>query len=177
MLLIFNTLKHLLLSFCFLIGVVSISAAKDIGDIALEDLNGTRHSLDQYIGKGKWTVVNIWGPGCAPCEEELPELVMFHEQNKEARAIVVGIAIDFPSYGYANKDKVIEYVDKFMIDFPVLLSDASISEELDMGVLTGLPTTYVYKPDGELVGMQVGGITSGILDNFINRHIRNNSIK
>jgi len=48
-----------------------------------------------------------------------------------------------------------------------LLSDASISEKIGAGRLEGLPTTYMYTPEGELVGMQVGGITGKILENFI----------
>jgi thiol-disulfide isomerase/thioredoxin len=150
---------------------MSVSAASDIPDLELEDLNGNKQSIDSYIGKGKWTVVNIWGPGCPPCEQELPELVMFHDQNSSSRAIVVGIAISFPSYGYAEVEKVKDYADRFLIDFPVLLSDASVSEKLGNGFLTGLPTTYVYAPDGELVGMHVGAITSEILTNFIDQYI------
>ena len=141
-----------------------------VPDVWLEDVNGIRHNLNEYIGKGKWTALNIWGTRCPPCLEEMPELVHFHDDHKDSTAIVVGVAVDFPSYGYANKDEVRDFMDDHLIEFPVLLSDASISEQIGTGMLVGLPTTYMYTPQGELVGMQVGGITRKILEAFINKH-------
>jgi len=138
-------------------------------DISLKDVNDKTHNLSEFIGKGKWTVLNLWGPGCPPCLEEMPDLVLFHEKHKDDDAIVVGIAIDFPSYGYADKQKVADFLDEYLIDFPVLLSDSHVTEKLGMGVLQGLPTTYMFAPDGEMVGMQVGGITAKILEDFIRK--------
>jgi thiol-disulfide isomerase/thioredoxin len=144
-------------------------------DVVLEGLDGSQHNLNEYIGKGKWTVLNIWGVRCPPCLEEMPELIHFHDDNKDTRAIVVGVAIDFPSYGYARKQEVMEFVSEHLVDFPVLLSDASISEQIGVGLLEGLPTTYLYTPGGELVGMQVGGITGIILDRFIDNYEQKHS--
>lgn len=141
-------------------------------DVLLEDVDGNRHNLNEYIGKGKWTVLNIWGARCPPCLEEMPELIHFHDDHKDSNAIVVGVAIDFPSYGYADKDQVTEFIDDHLVEFPVLLSDASISEKIGAGILEGLPTTYLYTPGGKLVGMQVGGITRNILENFIDKYER-----
>jgi len=52
-------------------------------DLVLPDLEGQSHPLSEYIGKGKWTLVNVWGPRCPPCQEELPELVRFHDDKIE----------------------------------------------------------------------------------------------
>jgi thiol-disulfide isomerase/thioredoxin len=139
-------------------------------DVQLAGLDGDQHNLNQYIGRGKWTVLNIWGTRCPPCLEEIPELIHFHDDHKDTKAIVVGIAIDFPSYGYAKRNEVHEFVSEHLVDFPVLLSDASISEQIGVGILEGLPTTYLYTPQGDLVGMQVGGITRQILEAFIDRY-------
>lgn len=138
-------------------------------DVLLEGLDGNKSNLNEYIGKGKWVVLNIWGTRCPPCLEEIPELIHFHDEHKDSNAIVVGVAIDFPSYGYANKDQVTEFIEDYIIEFPVLLSDASISEKIGAGILEGLPTTYLYTPKGELVAMQVGGITRNMLEAFINK--------
>ena len=139
-------------------------------DVLLEGLDGNRHNLNEYIGKGKWTVLNIWGARCPPCLEEMPELVHFHDDHQDSKAIVVGVAIDFPSYGYANKEEIAEFTEDHLIEFPVLLSDASISEKIGAGRLEGLPTTYLYTPQGKLAGMQIGGITRNILEAFINKY-------
>jgi len=138
-------------------------------DISLKDIDGEQHKVSQYIGHGKWVVLNIWGTRCPPCREEVPELVRFHDEHHDNDAIVVGIAIDFPSYGYANRDQVASFADDYMIDFPILLSDSEITEKLGLGRLEGLPTTYIFNPQGKVVGTQVGGIDQAMLEKFIER--------
>lgn len=139
-------------------------------DIELEGVDGNKRNLNEYIGKGKWTALNIWGARCPPCLEEMPELVHFHDDNKDSKAIVVGVAIDFPSYGYANRQEVITFMEEHLIDFPVLLSDAGIAERIGAGRLEGIPTTYLYTPEGELVAMQIGGVTRNMLEAFIQKY-------
>jgi len=167
---------------CFMISIsvfalLSPRSGLAAPDVWLEGLDDKRYNLNQYIGKGKWTVLNFWGTRCPPCLEEMPELVHFHDDHKDSNAIVVGVAIDFPSFGYARKNEVIAFVDDYLIDYPILLSDASIAEKIGAGMLRGLPTTYLYTPDGELAAMQVGGITRSILETFINKYeSRNNPV-
>lgn len=138
-------------------------------DITLKSIDDSEHKLSEYIGQGQWVVLNIWGTRCPPCREEMPELVRFHDEHQNNDGIVVGIAIDFPSYGYAIKDEVIDFADDYLIDFPILLNDSSITEKIGLGRLEGLPTTYLFNPSGEVVGVQVGGITKKILEDFINK--------
>lgn len=138
-------------------------------DIVLKSIDDSSHKLSEYIGHGKWVVLNIWGTRCPPCREEMPELVRFHDEHKNKDGIVIGIAIDFPSYGYAKQDEVISFADDYLIDFPILLSDSSITEKIGLGRLEGLPTTYLFNPDGQVVGMQVGGISQKILEDFIEK--------
>jgi len=138
-------------------------------DFKIKNIDGSEHTLSEYIGKGKWVVLNIWGTRCPPCREEMPELVRFHDEHKDTDGIVIGIAIDFPSYGYAKKQEVIDFADDYLIDFPLFLSDSTITEKIGVGKLEALPSTYVFNPDGEIVGMQIGGITQKIIEDFINR--------
>ncbi len=129
------------------ISIFSVAQAGPAGPgVWLEGIDGERHNLNDYIGKGKWTVLNIWGTRCPPCLEEMPELVHFHDDYQDSKAIVVGVAIDFPSFGFARKDEVAAFVDDHLIEFPVLLSDAGISEKIGAGRLEGLPTTFLYTP-------------------------------
>jgi len=149
---------------------ISSSAAYAAAPIMLEGTDGKQYEFSEYLGKGKWTVLNIWGTRCPPCREEIPDLVHFHDAHKETDATVVGIAIDFPSYEYAKKNEVLAFADDYMIDFPLMLSDGYITQKLGLGRLEGLPTTYMYTPEGKLVGMQVGGITKEILEKYMKKY-------
>lgn len=157
---------NLVLTVCLLL-FANISSAKSV---MLEGVDGEQHAVNKYIGKGKWTVLNLWGTNCPPCREEMPDLVQFHDTHKDSDAIVVGIAIDFPSYGYAKKEAVVAFADDFLIDFPLLLSDSYVTEKMGLGRLEGLPTTFLYNPNGKLVAKQVGGITKAIIENFIKNY-------
>jgi thiol-disulfide isomerase/thioredoxin len=163
-----QSIHRIIITILFLI-TLSSSNAYASHDIVLKSIDDGSHKLSDYIGHGKWVVLNIWGTRCPPSREEMPELVNFPDEHQGQDAIVVGIAIDFPSYGYANKDEVLAFADDYFIDFPLLLSDASITEKLGLGRLEGLPTTYLFDPDGNLAGMQVGGITKKIIEDFINK--------
>ena len=163
-----QAMQRIILIIPFLLSLASINTYASL-DISLKDINDSQHKLSQYIGHGKWVVLNIWGTRCPPCREEMPELVRFHDEHKDTDGFVVGIAIDFPSYGYANKDEVFAFAEEYFIDFPLLLSDASITEKIGLGRLEGLPTTYLFDPDGNVAGMQVGGITKKIIEDFINK--------
>ena len=152
-----------------LFSLVSMNAHASL-DTSLNSIDDSKHKLSEYIGHGKWVVLNIWGTRCPPCREEMPELVNFHDKHKNDDAIVVGIAIDFPSYGYAKKNEVVSFADDHLIDFPILLSDSTITEKIGLGRLEALPTTYLFDPTGTLVGAQVGAITKKILENFIKKN-------
>ncbi len=144
-----------------------LTALAEAPDFSLKDVDGKTHPLAEYIGNGKWTVLNIWGPRCPPCKEEIPELVFFHEDHEARDAIVLGIALDYPSFGYANAVEVAGFVEEYMVSFPILLSDHTITEQLGAGRLAGVPMTLVYTPKGELVATQLGGITGQLLEDFI----------
>ena len=136
-------------------------------DVPLTGIDGKQHKVSQYIGQGKWVVLNIWGTRCPPCREEMPELVRFHDENNDAGAMILGIAVDFPSYGYADRDEVSQFADDYLIDFPLLLSDASITKKLGLGYLEGLPSTFIFNPKGKVVGKQVGAVTQKMLEAYI----------
>ena len=139
-------------------------------DVTLEGLDGNNHHLDEYVGRGQWVILNIWGPRCPPCLEEMPELISFHEDHRHRDAIVVGMALDFPSFGYAKKGEVARFVDENFVDFPVLLGEGEVVPRLGAGILRGVPTTLVFSPSGKLVAVHVGTVTQEALETFLNNY-------
>jgi len=143
-------------------------------DLSLPDLDGKPHALSEYIGKGKWTIVNVWGPRCPPCQEELPELVRFHDEHYKTDATVLGIALDYPSFGAADPDEVRTFADAYLVSFPILLGNDVMFDKFNAGPLLGMPTTLAYNPEGELVGVQVGAVTRKIIEDFIRKNSSGN---
>jgi len=129
-------------------------------DYSLPDLHGKNHSLADY--KGKWVIVNYWATWCPPCQEEIPDLVEFHDRHKDDDAVVVGI--NFEDIG---EEQLAAFVDSFLISYPILRSEPLAVTPL--GPIPGLPTTYIIAPDGSPVARQVGPVTGKQLDDYIAR--------
>lgn len=91
--------------------------------------------------RGKWLVLNYWATWCAPCRDEMPELVKFQESNTDVQ--VLGIA-----YEDSAIEKLQSFVKDFNINYPILTIDVynppAFAEEGGLG----LPTTIVYNKEG-----------------------------
>lgn len=149
----------------------AFSYAQAAPELILKGLDGQNHSVNEYIGKGKWTIVNIWGPKCPPCIDEIPELQNFHDDHKNKDAIVLGIALDFPSFGPAKERDVLAFSEDYFISFPVLLGDAQSITHLGGGQLRGTPTTLLFDPAGKLRSVQIGQVTQRKLERFIEQRL------
>lgn len=123
----------------------------------LVDSQGKTHRLADY--KGKWVLVNFWATWCPPCLEEIPDLVSLHD-NKKNNLVVLGIAMD-----YRNPKDVLAFVEQQMISYPIILGDYEMAAQI--GVIKGLPTTYLYNPQGKVVAYNVGALSRETVEQYI----------
>ena len=109
-------------------------------EFSLSNLDGEIVTATDF--RGKWLVINYWATWCAPCRDEMPELVKFQSENKE-NVQVIGIA-----YEDAEVQKLKNFAADFEINYPMLTIDIynppAFAEEGGLG----LPTTIVYNPAG-----------------------------
>ena len=148
-------------SLMFMLAVLmALPVAAEKVDFTLKDLDGNPVSLSDY--RGKWVIVNYWATWCPPCQEEIPELVDFHDRHKDSNAVVLGV--NFEDIGV---EQLTSCVDSFLISYPILRSEPLPATPL--GPRPGLPTTYIIAPDGSPVARQVGPITGEQLEEYIER--------
>ena len=129
-------------------------------DFILPDMEDKQHKLSDY--RGKWVVVNYWATWCPPCLTEIPELVDFHEDHKDKDAVVLGI--NFEEIGIEGLKR---FSEEYFMNYPVLRTKPGPSTAL--GVIPGLPTTYLVSPKGEVVARQVGPVTAKLIAEFISQ--------
>ena len=129
-------------------------------DMPLTAVNGSKTNLDRY--QGKWLVVNYWATWCPPCIVEMPELQSFHDENVDNNAMVVGINAE-----NISQQRLQTFLDDYFITYPNFVSGPTQQSEL--GLIPGLPTTFLVTPEGEVVARQVGPVTRDMIEQFIQK--------
>jgi thiol-disulfide isomerase/thioredoxin len=123
----------------------------------LTDTNGKVHTLAGY--KGKWVLVNFWATWCPPCLEEIPDLIALHE-NKKNNLVVIGVASD-----YRSAKQVTDFAEGLLVSYPIVLGTPDVINQI--GPVQGLPTTYLFNPEGKMVAQQVGALTQAAVESYI----------
>jgi len=133
----------------------------------LQDFKGTPHNLDEYKGKGKWTIVMLWASDCHVCNEEAHQYVDFHKKHQSKDATVLGISLD----GQGKKADAEDFLKEHKINFPNLIGEpmevASLYRELTGENFRGTPTFLIYSPNGDLRAQQVGAVPTDLIEQFM----------
>ena len=88
------------------------------------------------------------------------QLLIALHGDKKNNLVVIGIAMD-----YRNAKQVTDFADGLLVDYPIVLGTPQVANQI--GPVQGLPTTYLYNPDGKMVAQQVGAITRESVESFI----------
>ena len=108
--------------------------------------------LDDFVGKGKYVLVDFWASWCGPCREETPFVVKAYNDYKDKGLIVLGVAVRDQQ---TNTQKAMANRG---IYYPQWL-DPSITLAGEFGV-SAIPHLFLFGPDGKVVqqGMRGEGI-------------------
>lgn len=114
--------------------------------------------------RGQTLVLNFWATWCAPCREEIPDLLAIRQQYADKSVEIVGIAID-------NAQSVAPYANKMKIAYPIVLGEG---EALNLARVLGnpsgaLPYTVVVAPDGAIVMRHLGRLPKAKLQAILDR--------
>jgi thiol-disulfide isomerase/thioredoxin len=109
-------------------------------------------------------MVNFWATWCPPCLKEIPAFVEFYEQNQD-KVLILGL-----DYEQANSQAIEEFTQGFMVNYPIVLFDGKNAEQFTkFGEVIGMPTTYIYNPEGKLVDFRMGEMDIQSLEKAISK--------
>lgn len=145
-----------LLGVCLMCVVASAQANEDF---TMNDIWGNQLKLSQY--RGKWVLVNFWATWCPPCLRELPDLISM-KTNKKNKIEIIGIAMEDKT-----PQEIRSFAKQYQINYPIVLGSQKIADQI--GRVPGLPTSYLYNPDGKMVAYRVGILNEQAIDNYINK--------
>lgn len=137
--------------FFVIILVSSICYSQETAELEISSIN--KIELDEIIAirNNKLLLVNVWASWCIPCREEFPDLVELSNIYKN-ELDVVAISVD---YEEDVKDKVLPFLNKNKVEFPVYLSGFKKDEDLinyfSKEWNGALPGTAIYDVNGKQI--------------------------
>ena len=136
--------------------------------------DGKVKTLQDYVGKGKWTIVMMWAHDCHVCNKEAHQYVAFHDKHKNKDAIVLGISMD----GFEAQDKAEKFIKQHKLNFENIIGKpqviANMYEELTGADWFGTPTFLFFAPNGELKAQQVGAVPTPLIEQFMAKQVSAN---
>lgn len=122
---------------------------KPFTDFTIEQEDGTRVSLSDYVGKGKYVLVDFWASWCGPCIAEVPVIKETYEKYKGKNFEVLGVAV------WDKLEDTKAAVEKHALPWPQIMNAQTVPTDL-YGV-NGIPHIILFGPDGNIVARNLRG--------------------
>lgn len=104
---------------------------------------GKMLNLSDYVGKGKYVLVDFWASWCGPCMQEIPNLINVYKKYAGEKFDVLGVAVnDKPQ----NTEQAIE---KLGIPYPQIIGAGN--EISAIYGINAIPHIILFAPDGTVL--------------------------
>ena len=120
-------------------------------DFTIENGNadGSKVSLSDYVGKGKYVLVDFWASWCGPCKAEMPVLREVYKRFKGKNFEMVGVAV------LDKREATEAIVPELDITWPVIYDAQDIPTAI-YGI-NAIPHIILFGPDGRIVARELRG--------------------
>lgn len=112
-------------------------------DFEVVQPDGTKKRLSDYVGKGKWTLVDFWASWCGPCIRETAVIKELLKEYGPKGLEVLGVAVwDEPANTLAA-------IEKYQLPWPQIINAQTIPT--DLYGIKGIPCIILIDPEGNIV--------------------------
>lgn len=144
-----SVLPLFLAAMLVLLPASSPGQSRTIKDMPLEELDGTKSTMADYLGQGP-VYITFWALWCEPCKQELRAMKGVVERNKDEAFTLLAINQDTPK----SLAKVKAYVASQGYTFPVILDPNAQLLQAFNG--QALPFSILLGQDGKIIHTRTG---------------------
>lgn len=111
---------------------------------------GNTVKLSDYVGKGKYVLVDFWASWCGPCKQEIPNIASLYNSMKGDNFTVLGVAVW--DEAQASKQTMEQYE---MTWDQIFIGDDTTPT--DIYGINAIPHIILFGPDGSIVKRNLRG--------------------
>lgn len=107
------------------------------------EYEGNVQHLSDYVGKGKYVLVDFWASWCGPCRAEIPNLIKVYNEYAGEKLDVLGVAT------WDEPDATKEAIAELGIPYPQIMNAQKAGS--DAYSIEGIPEIILFGPDGTIL--------------------------
>lgn len=120
-------------------------------DFTIENgnIDGTPVSLSDYVGNGKYVLVDFWASWCAPCRGGIPGIKELYKKYAGEDFEVVSVAV------WDERAATLKALEEEQMPWPQIIDAQEIPSNI-YG-FTGIPQVILFSPDGTIIARDLHG--------------------